>query len=194
MEHQPPQHEHHHQPEDEHSPGLRPRIYLADLAAYVHGELRGTWADATLDPAELHDAAQAMLADSPVPGAEEIAVHDTDEFGCIHLHEYEDLDTVSRLANGLAEHGCGFGHWADYVGNDPDELDRFEEVYRGRWESLSDYARDLLDDLGVEDQIERALPDWIQPYVTIDYEALGRDIAIESYVVEDGGGVWVYEP
>ena len=149
-----------------------------------------------LDLDDITEAVAQMLRESPEPGAEEYAIHDYDEFGCIRIGEYTDLATVNRLAIGLAEHGCAFGHWAELVGHDPDDLDRFEDCYRGHWDTLADYARDLLDDLGTMDEIERAVPDWIRPYVTIQWEMLGDDLAAEMLIAEDSSrsGVSVFDP
>ncbi len=44
-----------------------PRIYVADLAAYNAGKLRGVWIDATKEPDEIHAEVLAMLAGSPEP-------------------------------------------------------------------------------------------------------------------------------
>lgn len=130
----------------EHEPTLRPKIYVASLSDYNAGRLHGEWIDANQPAEDLTAAVAKMLSRSPEPGAEEYAIHDYDQFGPTRLDEYTSLETVSRLAQGLIEQGPAFGHWASYVDNDPDELDRFEETYRGHWPSLSDYASDLLAD------------------------------------------------
>jgi antirestriction protein len=120
--------------EGEHGPGLQPRIYVASLADYNAGRLHGVWIDAAQDAEELEAAVQEMLASSTEPGAEEYAIHDYDEFGCAHPHEFTDLATIAKLACGIAEHGCAYGIWAEEVDLDSDEMDRFHEVYRGRWD------------------------------------------------------------
>jgi antirestriction protein len=178
--------------EGEHGPGLQPRIYVASLADYNAGRLHGVWIDAAQDVEELNVAVQEMLAASSEPGAEEYAIHDYDEFGCAHPHEFTDLATISKLACGIAEHGCAYGMWAEEVDLDSDEMDRFEEVYLGRWDSLADYAGELLDDLGVSAQIEEAVPEWVRPYAAVDLEGLGRELASSGNVVEGAGGVWVF--
>jgi antirestriction protein len=178
--------------EGEHGPGLQPRIYIASLADYNAGRLHGVWLDAAQDLGELESAVQEMLASSPESGAEEYAIHDYDEFGCAHPHEFTDLATISKLADGIAQHGCGFGIWAEEVGHDPNEMDRFEEVYLGRWDSLADYAGELLDDLGVTRQIEDATPEWVRPYVSIDLDGLGREMTSGGVAVEGAAGVWVF--
>ena len=51
-----------------------PRIYVACLAAYNSGILHGRWIRATT-PDEIKAEVRAMLAESPVPQAEEWAIH-----------------------------------------------------------------------------------------------------------------------
>ena len=72
-----------------------PKIYVADLAAYVNGRLHGRWIEANQDPEDIHQEIQEMLAESPEPSAEEHAIHDYEHFGSFHLAEYEDIETVS---------------------------------------------------------------------------------------------------
>jgi antirestriction protein len=169
-----------------------PRVYVASLSDYNAGRLHGVWIDATQDVDELQDAVKAMLERSPEPIAEEFAIHDYEEFGPVHLDEFTSLDIVSRVANGLAEHGPAFGHWAEYVRFGEDDMDRFDEVYQGCWESLAAWAEDIVDDLG--GNTLEAIPEWLQPYVSISFEQLGRDMAMDYVTAEDDDGVHVYQP
>lgn len=57
-----------------------PEIWVGSLSDYNNGRLHGAWLDATLDPSELRDAIQFMLRGSYVPGAEEWAIMDYDDF------------------------------------------------------------------------------------------------------------------
>ncbi|MEP0315093.1 MAG: antirestriction protein ArdA, partial [Hyphomonas sp.] len=56
------------------TPAPRPRIYVACLAAYNNGCLHGRWIAVTT-PDEIMSEVRAMLADSPLPDAEEWAIH-----------------------------------------------------------------------------------------------------------------------
>ena len=56
------------------------RIYVACLAAYNNGILHGSWIDATESPDAMMDAIQKMLGCSPIPNAEEWAIHDYEGF------------------------------------------------------------------------------------------------------------------
>lgn len=157
-----------------------PRIYVASLADYNAGRLHGAWLDASQPVEELHAGIQSMLRRSREPLAEEFAIHDHDGFGPASLGEYESIDRVQRLASGIVEHGPAFAAWASHC--DPAELDRFEEAYRGEWPSVTAYADELLTDLGATETLER-VPDWLQPYMTLDIEGFARDLCL-------GGDVW----
>ena len=134
-----------------------------------------------------------MLARSPMPGAEEWAIHDYEGFGPVRLGEYEDLATVSQIAQGMAEHGPAFAHWAARCDStDPDDLARFDDVYLGHWHSLEAYAEDLLDDLGLDDLIERSVPDYLQPYVRVDLAGFARDLEYSGDVASSEGDNGVY--
>ena len=75
-----------------------PRIYVACLAAYNNGRLHGRWIDAAQEADDIQTDVQAMLAESPQPGAEEWAIHDSDGFGPITIHEHESFADVAALA------------------------------------------------------------------------------------------------
>jgi antirestriction protein len=170
-----------------------PRIYVADLAAYNAGVLRGVWLDAGQEPEELHDQIAGMLAQSPELHAEEWAIHDFEGFNGLRLGEWESLDHVSKLAKGITEHGLAYAHWAAMVSDD-EELEQFEECYLGRWTDRTEYAADVLDDLGLSEQIEQAVPENLRPYVTLDAEGFGRDLELggDITVTEGDGGVYIF--
>ena len=172
---------------------LEPRIYVASLSDYNAGRLHGVWLDATQGPEELHDQITGMLAQSKEPGAEEWAVHDFEGFNGLHLGEWEDLDYVSRIANGIKEHGVAFAHWATMV-SENEELDKFEDNYLGHWDSLTDYAEDIFEDLGLYEEVERCVSDNLRPYVTLDAAGFGRDLELSGdiTVVEGQGGVHIF--
>lgn len=190
---QPPEQEAHEQ-----DPRPRPRIYVASLSDYNAGRLHGLWLDAAQEPEALLAGISAMLAASPEPGAEEWAIHDYDQFAGARIDEHESIEMVSKVALGIAEHGAAFGAWAEHLGSAcwQEDLDHFEDCYQGRWESLTDYAEHLLDDMGLEAIIEQAVPENLQPYVRIDAEALGRDLVYggDLHAVEDdqAGGVFLF--
>jgi antirestriction protein len=179
---------------EEREPRLQPRIYVASLSDYNAGRLHGTWLDATGDTEQLATGINDMLARSPEPGAEEWAIHDYEGFGPLRLSEYESIDTIARIAGGIAAHGPAFAHWAAIAGTATDDLDSFDDAYLGHAESIEAYAEALVDDLGYTDLIDRAIPEHLQPYVRFDIEGFSRDLELSGDVTtsEGDGGVYLF--
>lgn len=173
----------------------QPRIYVASLSDYNAGRLHGAWIDAAQEPEQIHEDIATILAASREPTAEEWAIHDYDNFGPVHLGEYQDLAAISQIGQGIAEHGPAFAHWAAICGADRDELARFDDVYLGHWDSVAAYAEELLDDLGLEDLIERTIPDHLHAYVTVDVEGFARDLELAGDVTASEGdnGAYLYD-
>lgn len=180
-------------PETDMEPQLNPRIYVASLADYNAGRLHGRWIEAAQDPDDLQREIDAMLAESLEPHAEEWAIHDFEDFNGLHLGEWENLDHVSQVANGIKEHGIAYAHWATLVSDD-EELDQFEERYLGHWPSLTAYAENILEDLGLDQEVERYIPANLRPYVILDSEGFGRDLQLGGDIsaIDGDGGVYVY--
>jgi antirestriction protein len=179
----------------EHVPRSEPRIYVASLSDYNAGMLHGEWVDANQEPDELQAAIDDMLTRSPTPAAEEFAVHDYEGFGAYAVGEYDSLDWLSRIARGVAEHGLAFAAWAQEFGRDDEQLARFDDAFLGDWESLTAYADELLTDLGFDEAVKHAVPEWLQPYVSLDIEGFARDLELSGdlHAVEHDGGVWLFE-
>ncbi len=179
---------------------METQIYIADLAAYNAGFLRGKWIDANQTPDELSDEVYNMLLESPesnipctvcnecghiehyatvsvlhgqllsdingwdnparqvCPGcssdnlrqtvtAEEFAIHDTDG---IDVGEYTDLQTVSELAQQLAEHGKAWGAYTSNVGSEYANQSDFENCYQGEYDSEESFAENYADSCGMD--------------------------------------------
>jgi antirestriction protein len=166
-----------------------PRIYVASLSDYVSGTLHGTWIDLdeTTTADDIHEQTKAMLATSREPIAEEWAIHDYDNFGSIHLSEYESFERVASLAAAIAEHGDAFKAWArdDYRLEHPEN---FEDAYLGQWDSEEDYARQFIDDCGLLNGLSETLQNYF------DYESYARDMFFDLESVPDGqGGIYVFD-
>ena len=169
-------------------PQVTPNIYVASLSDYNDGRLYGQWMNADQTPEELHEAVKTMLDASPMAYAEEWGIFDYEGFGPIRIDEYEDLHTISTLAHGITEHGEAFAHWVDLTGeNDEDVVSKFLESYLGCFESLEAYAESLVEDLGYRDMIQPPLPEFLQPYVSIDIEGLARDLELSGDVMTAEG-------
>lgn len=176
--------------------GSAPRIWVGSLADYNNGYLHGEWFDAAREANELELATKFMLRRSRMPEAEEWAVMDYDGFGPLRLGEYASFETISRIANGIAEHGEAFAAWAAHVGPEStDLLDRFQDHYRGEWESFEAYVEEYLQETGFYRFLDKA-PEDMRGYIEVDVEQIARDWGGDYEVVErpGSGGVWVFEP
>lgn len=185
--------EHHQTPEKPEASA--PRVYVASLADYNAGRLHGEWIILDGDADDLHQRVQAMLGRSPEPIAEEWAIHDYEGFGPLALHEYESLDALAALAEGIREHGAAFAHWAALAGPDTEDLlKRFADAYLGHWETVEAFAENLFDDFGYQDLLDQAIPEQLQAYVTLDAAAFARDLQLGGDITtsEGDGGVYVF--
>lgn len=189
--------------EQESIPDVSPQIWVGSLSDYNNGILHGDWIDAAQDSDELHAAIQAVLATSEWTKrsgepAEEWGIFDYEGFGGLRLSEYADLSWVSAVARGIAEHGPAFAAWADVM-EDEDALAGFSDAYLGHYDSLEDYATQLVEDLGYADLLDEVIPESIRSYVHFDVAALGRDLALGDDVHalpasdRPGGGVWLFD-
>lgn len=174
------------QPTAEVHGGGPPRIYVASLSDYNAGTLHGVWLQADQDPDDLHEQISQMLAASPNTRrygdvAEEYAIHDYENFGAVRLGEYEPIERVAALARGISAHGPAFAYWwgmdpPTETGDDTELEAAFEEHYLGEYESVTEYGRQLLDDLGFDPDELPGIPEGLRPYVSLDVEAWVRDM------------------
>jgi antirestriction protein len=155
-----------------------PRIYVACLAAYNEGRLHGSWIEANRHADAIRDDIAAMLARSPVAGAEEFAVHDTDGFEGVAIAEFASIDSVARIAAFIAEHGkLGAAVLENFSSNIDEAETALRDCYLGRFASLADYMEELTTDCV-------AIPEPLQNY--IDWDSMARD-------AELGGDVFTIE-
>lgn len=170
------------------------------LADYNAGRLYGTWMDATLEPDELHKAVQFMLRSSEIRDAEEWAIFDHDEFGGYEIERYTSFTTVSRIAQGVAQHGPAFAEWVSIVGEQSEELltdEAFQDHYLGEWESLEEYVADVLQGTGFYDQLERtleAIPEDLRRHIEVNIEGIAEEWEQGLHVVDGNNGkVFVFD-
>ena len=172
--------------------GEVPAIYVADLADYNAGNLRGKWIeiDQYTTVEDLQKEIAEMLAEK---GHEEYAIHDYNNFpGTAELGEYPNLETVIEVAEAVHEHGYSLvAAFLSYFMID--ELPRLEERFLGIHEGVEDYAREYIDgtvDLG------RSIG-FLANY--FDYVAFGRDLELNGDIValdmpDSGGQVAIFCP
>lgn len=151
-----------------------PRIYVACLAAYKNGTLHGTWIDlVNTDPDAILAEVEAMLQASPVPNAEEWALHDYEGFAGVRLSEWEDFEQVHAMAQFIAQHGRLGAKLIAHVGDAELAQAVMSDGYAGCYDTLADFAQEL-----TEDTIE--IPEELRYY--IDYERMARDMELNGEV------------
>ena len=149
-----------------------PRIYVACVAAYNNGYLHGAWIDAAQEPWAIYDEVKAMLAASPITGAEEWAIHDYEGFGGARIEEYAIFDHVSELAAFIAEHGALGVALLDHCNGELDDArEAIEDRHLGSYASLADYVQEVTED-------STAIPHALRYY--IDWRAMARDAEING--------------
>lgn len=161
-----------------------PSIYVACLSAYSAGILHGVWVDATQDVSDIMEDINNMLAESPCPG-DDWAIHDYEDFGPVVLGSFASLDTVSEVAQALAEHGPAVGHHFNNGGS----IENFSETYYGYFDSEQDFAEHFLDETGQLSQLENIG----FPLMYIDLEVVARDLLCGSFWAAKGDrGVYIF--
>ncbi|EGZ7032864.1 antirestriction protein, partial [Cronobacter sakazakii] len=86
------------------------------------------------------------------------------------------IDAYKRAKE--AGRDAAFIAWADYCGEC--DYDAFDDAYRGEAESEEAFAQQHVEDCGLLND----LPESLRGY--FDYEAYGRDLFMDSYVLLDG--------
>jgi antirestriction protein len=126
---------------------LEPRIYVACLAAYNNGILHGAWIEVGDDADAVREEIAAMLEASPIPAAEEYAIHDFEDFGGVEIGEYAGIARVVEIAAFLRERGALGALVLAHFGGDLEEAAQaLEDGYRGVFERLSDYLQELTEE------------------------------------------------
>lgn len=150
-------------------PGTIPErgIYAACLASYNAGRLVGRWIDCDgLTGDEILAEIQSMLEGSPVPNAEEWAIHDycgiPSSFG-----ENPDLDKIAEWVEMVEEHGEAWAEYVGWVGEHYATPEGFRDSYCGCYKSPEDYAEELFNDC-------YDIPEYLHNY--IDWASVARDL------------------
>lgn len=147
-----------------------PRIYVACLAAYNNGSLHGCWID--LDDAldAVWTQVRAMLKSSPLPDAEEWAIHDYEGFFNLRLGEYVGIDEAYHIAQFILVHGQLGAALLNNCDQDLAQTETIlEEDYRGCYDSIETFAEELLTET-------TDIPEHLENY--IDYAAYARDLQL----------------
>lgn len=185
--------------------GERPHIYVACLSAYNSGHLHGLWIDATQEADTIQDDINWMLSYSPMAyqePCEEWSIHDFEGFGSFSLREWEDLETVSAIAQAINEHGEAF---AAYIAcesprmseiKDWEEMaEKFQAAYLGHFDSEKDFAlnSEEIEELYDFKGLQKAYPFWSGH---VDWESVAVDLFCGEYysvkAADKGYGVYVF--
>lgn len=172
----------------------QPRIYVRCLAAYNNGILHGRWIDADQDVEALREEVATMLNASPVPEAEEYAIHDHEGFTGYPLGEYEQLAFVSRLAQGITEHGQAFAAYAEWNRQDDPDLEHFSEAHEGTYPTREAWAEEAADEIFEWPRHREAIPEILRPHVRLDLTDLALTLEQYRHVVEGDGEIYVFNP
>lgn len=171
------------------------RIYLADLAAYNEGILKGGWIDCNGMTADeiLEDAEQKGFLGRNRYNPEELnewAIHDHEGLGPFYS-EFLSLSTVAVLAEKADELNDEWSAYCAYCGNvgelgEGADIEDFRDAYHGHYDTFRDFAEETFDEQYLE-----SIPEYVRPF--IDYDAYARDLG-HAYFEEraDDGGVWVF--
>ena len=165
----------------------KPRIYVACLAAYNNGHLHGEWVDADQSSDALYAEVRKILAASPIPFAEEIAIHDFEGFGDVAIQEYTSLEAVAEIAEFIVEHDELGAAVLAHADNDiEDAIELLEDRYHGEHDSEEDFAYYWMHEVDGGE-----IPHHLQYY--IDYKAMARDFFINDFFsIEVGRKVHVF--
>lgn len=151
---------------------MQPRIYVACLAAYNSGYLHGAWIDASPDAWAIWDGINAMLKTSPVPDAEEFAIHDYEGFGGVRIEEYTGVNRIATIAGFLEAHGELAALVLAYYSGDIEEAQAaMEDRYLGSYGTLADYVQDVT-------EATTFIHDSLRYY--IDWQAMARDAELNG--------------
>lgn len=151
-----------------------PRIYVANLAAYNAGRLKGKWIEPSTDAEEL--AEQVANAIGGNVDRDEWAFHDYDAFP--NMGETPPLEDVAAMAELLEEHPYAIVRAAQsFVDRDDvDALRDFLDEGYGVYESQRDYVESFIDDAG---GVVNAVPKNMLNFY-FDYDAFGHDLSIDA--------------
>lgn len=159
-----------------------PRIYVASLSDYNGGILHGVWISLDEDLDDVWAAIHEMLKASPefkrfpLGGpAEEFAIHDHEYFGDYRVSEYEGIEQVHKIAQAIIEHGEAFAVWLADCDGDVDNVELFEDQFRGEFESDKAYAEHFCEEVGWGGLEPKQL-EGIWSY--LDFEHIAREMSM----------------
>jgi len=168
-------------------PKATPKIYVACLASYNQGMLHGDWIDLT-DCKEFNDLQQKVdqiIKSSKAFGAEEVAIHDYDNF--LDLGEYPDFqklfEVYQAINNSEIDNAILYAHiernfGVDYFLENPDQILQIEDSYVGDWQDFKEYAEHYAYEVDEFQSIPEHMQHWF------DWESYSQDLSYNHDCVD----------
>lgn len=158
------------------------QLYIANLGKYNEGFLVGEWF--TL-PVNFEEVAEQIGLNEAY---EEYAIHDYE--APFKISEYASLESLNDIANRMAslsdQEGKGLGEIIDMGYEIEEALTILEDsIFYYDCKTMSDVAYEICE----ETNMLEGMPERLQCY--FDYEAFGRDLAIEGTFIEIEYGTWL---
>ena len=166
------------------------KIYIACLAAYNSGYLHGKWIDVSSDEEEMETEMQKVIKTSPVPDAEEWAIHDYDDFP--NMGEYVSLEKIAEIADMIenSEQDADVVKAViDNYSNDMSAAQSALEDNCGVWDSFKHYADEFADEQMACSPDTDRWSEWIKQY--FDYEKHAKTLEYSYTVIDVPKGVFI---
>lgn len=160
-------------------------IYVGTYAKYNDGNIEGDWLDLNdyADKEEFIEACLQLHNDEEDP---ELMFQDWENIPECCISESWISEKFWEIMDAVEEDQQeAFFTYVDYMGfslveDDIDELiSKFDDAYRGEYESEVDYAEELFDECYAHD-----IPESLRGY--IDYESFSRDLFMDGYSFQGG--------
>ena len=152
-----------------------PRIYVGTYAKYNDGSIDGKWIDLTKYDTyeEFVDACRELHKDEKDP---EFMVQDYENFPEKWYHEgglpsEEEFDKINEYYMMDYDRKAAYEAYVNHTNDD--DIEHFEEAYQGHFDSATDFAYDLVDNIGWDGIGQNNLD------MYFDYAAFGRDLMMD---------------
>ena len=101
-------------------------------------------------------------------------------------HEWTQFEYFRDEAKDLGNVSA-FDAWTEFQGEA--YASEFEEYFYGEWEDVEEYAGDLLDSMGILDEV----PPEIRPYFSVSEFARDLELSGDVWTIESDYGVFVFQ-
>ena len=166
-------------------------IYIACLASYNDGLLYGYWLDLeiTQDAEDIKAAIQWVIDNSPTPGAEEYAIHDSSGLiSRLSDSEWPDIEELAEYAGTICSLPEEQHTPYRLACEDQGELlsvEAFEECYRGSYDSPEAFCQEL-----AEEQTSGAEMGFYWSH--IDWQSVWREYSTSGFSAEFDSSIGEY--